>query len=87
MNAVPVMWWRQNFWPIIQFLWALPIYQTGNEVSRSNLAAWREHVSWLQKGMRREDLFTMQIMYVYDVCPLPLFHRTDVGPSVIVEHN
>ena len=26
MNAVPVIWWRQNFWPIIQFLWALPIY-------------------------------------------------------------
>ena len=29
MNAVPVMWWRQNCWPIIQFLWALPIYTQG----------------------------------------------------------
>ena len=26
MNAVPVMWWRQNFWPIIQGFLALPIY-------------------------------------------------------------
>ena len=23
MNAVPVMWWRQNFWPIIQFFVSL----------------------------------------------------------------
>ena len=29
MNAVPVMWWRQNIWPIIQFLWALPIWSLG----------------------------------------------------------
>ena len=40
MNAVPVMWLRQNCWPIKQFLWALPLYlPPPSPIYTTNLAA------------------------------------------------